>query len=275
MNSFLLCDPALLMPPPADAEGAVRFWTRLIEWSVDRRLRLGPAGYELVLSLLGTVGWPKREHNKYPPGLGQLAHRALSTLLQQVAVASDGLREDPPTLSPEYLAVEPGGQAIGTDSAVLHDQGLMGVATAHDHWRQPADILHFDPPPPSSLGLVFEPHGRLQCEIEHAVYHYFESRRFTIVGGIPSAHILEDLANRFDIKQVRWIGSERSKKLNLSALDGLQPGVDVVYCITGHIGHADSTKAKKCCKKRGVKLVEVEHGNDIVGDLSRRHGGQR
>lgn len=276
MSGFLLCDPALMMPPPEDVDGAVYFWKRLIEWSVDRRLRLGPSGHEMVVALLGTVGWPKRDVANYPPGLGQLAHRALATMLKQVAVPSEDVKppNPPPSLMPPYRAHPMGEMAISVDAFALYRDELYGVATDIEHWGEQVNTLRFEPPPPESLEMFFKPGGRTLQEIDRSVEQYLSGRRLTIVGGIPADRILAEIENRFGIDRcdIRWIGSEPGARLNLSSLDGLRARVDVVYCITGHIGHDGSTKAKKCCRKRGIRMRKINDGNDILDDLCARHG---
>ncbi len=275
MAIFVLCDPALVMPPPEDAESAVHFWRRLIEWSADHRLRLGPAGHEMVLDLLGAVGWPEREAANYPPGFGQLAYRALATMLHRVSVAEESNYEfTPPSLSPSYRAHPMGERAIGSDAVALHQSGLCGMATDTEHWEEEVNTLRFDPPPPESLELLFEPGSRTAEEADRSVAGYLADRRLTIVGGVPAEQVYVQLEHRFEVgrKSIRWIGAEPGARLNLNALDGLQARSDIVYCVTGRIGHDGSTKAKKCCRKRGLKLREVERGNDIVDDLYQRHG---
>lgn len=167
-----------------------------------------------------------------------------------------------------------GEQAISLDAFVLHRDELYGLATACEHWSEQVDTLRFEPPPPESLELFFKPGNRTPQEVDRSVARYFSGRRLTIVGGVPADRILNEIENRFGIhrRDIRWIGSEPGARLNLSSLDGLRARVDVVYCITGHIGHDGSTKAKKCCGKRGVRMRKVHDSGDIVDDLCARHG---
>lgn len=271
MSGVVLCDPALLMPPPADEEGAAHFWARLIEWSADHRVRLGPASYNLVVALLGTFGWPQRDVASYPPGMAQLAYRTLATMLSQVLSAE--LNSPTPTLTPRYLAHEQGEAAIGADAAALHDSPLLGLATAKEHWQEDSERVVFEPPPPHSLGLLFEPGRQLAEEIDGAVSRFLRTRRLTIVGGIQNDQIVGDLSKRFAPKEVRWLDAEPGSRLNLDGLTGLQARVDIVYCVAGHIGHDGSIKAKQCCRKRGVELRKVSKASEIAEDLRRRHGG--
>lgn len=275
-SSSLLCDPALLGPPPDDLAEAVDFWTRVVEWSADRRLRLGPATYAVVLDLVGNGEWPTPGSIPYPPGLGQLASRALSTILQQVL--SDGDASEPesvPAMTPSYRLDPVAANAIARDAVGLHREGVIGVATHSSYWDADAAVVTFDPPPPDHLPLISRPRQRLATERDLDVATYLAKRRITILGGEPSPHVLKKISNRFKISQreIRWVGCDSGERINLDCLDGIQAQVDVVYCVTGHISHAGSNKARKQCVKRGCQLREVEHGSDIPDDLARRHGG--
>lgn len=270
MPGLVLCDPALLMPPPPDEDGAARFWTRLIEWSADHRVRLGPASYGVVVGMLGHFGYPRRDASKYPPGLAQLAHRTLAIMLGQALAAE--IKDPPPSLTPQYQANQEGEAAIGADLAALHQSALLGLATAREHWAVSSDCVQLDPPPPECVPLIFDPLAPLQEESERAVKTYFKKRRLTIVGGIPNDALIDELKGRFQPREIRWLGAEPGSNLNLDSLSGLQARIDVVYCITGHIGHDGSTKAKQCCSKRGIELRKVSKSSEIADDLCRRHG---
>jgi hypothetical protein len=267
MSGFLLCDPALLMPPPPDEQGAARFWSRLIKWSTDHRLRLGPAGYAQVVSLLGEVGWPERDAKHYPPGMAQLAYRTLAMLLKQVAAAD--IQPPAPRLSPNHRAQE---ESIGADVAALHSSPILGLATAEEYWAEVSDSVTFDPPPPESLELLFEPGAKVAGEEDLAVRRFLKERRLTIVGGIRNERVLNDLATRFSPREVQWLDAEPGTRLNLDGLTGLHARNDVVYCVAGHIGHDGSIKARQCCRKRGIEIRKVERPKEILEDLRRRHG---
>lgn len=270
MPAFVLCDPALLMPPPSDELGAARFWARLVEWSSDHRVRLGPASHALVVSTLGRFGYPQRDAQKYPPGLAQLAHRTLAIMLGQALAAE--IKGPSPRLTPRYQANDEGEAAISADIAALHDSPLIGLATAREHWGAESDTIKLDPPPPASVYLLLEPEERLAVEIDQGVKLFLEKRRLTIVGGVPNEQVVEGLNRRFGPKEIRWLGAEPGSRLNVDPLAGLQARTDVVYCVTSHIGHDGSTRAKQCCGKRGVELRKVSKASDIADDLCRRHG---
>jgi hypothetical protein len=92
------------------------------------------------------------------------------------------------------------------------------------------------------------------------------------VGGVLSDNVVENLKERFTPKEIRWFDAEPGSQLNLDGLLGLQSRVDVVYCVTGHIGHDESIKAKQCCRKRGVEIRKVEKAGEIADDLCQRYG---
>ena len=241
-RSRVLCDPGLLIAPDSgDADAGLRFWPRLIGWAADRRIMLGPATVQLVCSAYAEIGWPTFDPPACPAGLKRTARHALHTLLAQVP-SNPGAPQttSPRTVRPAYLGPSGGDEAISQDAEVLHTRGLIGLATLEIHWAEPADAVSFDPPPPASLPFAIEPHQRLPGEVDHAVATHLQGRRITIVGGEPSQSALATLVEQFDLSspQLRWIGSEKGQRLNLDPLDGLQAGVDIVYCITGHIGHS-------------------------------------
>lgn len=272
----LLCDPALLGPPPDDPVEAVDFWTRLVEWSADRRLRLGPATYAIVLDLLGDCGWPTPGSIPYPPGLSREAGRALSTILQQVLSRDDESEvASIPTMTPSYRRDPAAAEAIAKDAVELHREDLIGLATHPGHWASDATEVTFDPPPPDHLPFLGTPGQRLALERDLGVATYLAERRITILGGEPSPYVLKKISKRFKVpeREIRWVGCDSGERINLDCLNGIRAQVDVVYCVTGHISHSGSSKARKQCVKRGCQLREVEHGSDIPDDLARRHGG--
>jgi hypothetical protein len=75
-----------------------------------------------------------------------------------------------------------------------------------------------------------------------------------------------------DATQVRWFGSEPNGRLNLKPLDGLRAAKDIVYCITGHVGHPERDATKQRCVKRGIQLRHVEYANQIADDLRAQFG---
>lgn len=273
-SPFLLCDPAIVGPPPSDElQQEVEFWSQLIEWADDRRVAFGPFGLDVAHKTIGERGWPDLNDEAYPPGLGRLVNSALSRLLHRVRDDEFQIA-DTPSLDPDYVADDDAGVAISWDAVGLHRRGLLGIATSGANWSRPVSSVSFDPPPPQQVDLAFQPKQEMPAEIDIAVTRYLSRRRLTIVGGIPSQHIIDQIRTRFGVSssKIEWIGSEPGARMNLAPLEGLQAKIDVVYVVTGHIGHDGSSKARKCCRKRGMQAREIEHGNDLVIDLCQRHG---
>lgn len=195
-------------------------------------------------------------------------------MLTRVVVADE--RAEAPALSPRYQAGEEGEVAIGSDAASLHRKRdhLLALATHPDHWCEPGDTVSFEPPPPESLPLLFKPGSGLAGEVDLSVRRYLKKRRLTLVGGIRSEAALNELRERFAPAEIRWLDAEPGSRLNLDPLTGLNAGSDVVYCLTGHIGHETSIKAKQCCRSRGLELRKVAKASEVSADLCRRHGGR-
>jgi hypothetical protein len=274
MARHVLCDPALLMPVPDDEQKAIAFWRRLVEFSVDNRLRLGPVGYETVISLAGNFEWPIRTREEYPPGFSQLAERTFWKLLSKVLTSDAARPVPPPAIQPEHQRYSPAGAAIATDAAMLRKETLLGLASAPDHWPEGSEAVSFDPSPPKPLDLLFDACATTPAEVDHNVGFYLSKRRLTIVGGVHSDNLIARLNEHFllEVGAIRWFQCEPGKGHNLDPLDGLQARVDVVYCVTGHIAHDGRDKARSWCEKRGIELRYVERPNQILDDLRRRHG---
>ena len=112
---FLLCDPGLLLPPDAEDVGEhERFWHRVVEWSSDKRVALGPEAHELVIRHFEMQGWPDYQPPFCPRGLAGLACGALNRLL-----ASKREPMGPPasaaSLVPSYVRHQDGELAIAID----------------------------------------------------------------------------------------------------------------------------------------------------------------
>jgi len=275
MTSFiLLCDPAILLPPDtSDPDRGVAFWQRLITWSADHRVRLGPTTLDLVHATFADLGWPNYDPPGCPTALKRVARRSLNGLLARVQLPTDSHPTIAvvPTLMPNHRSGDLVEEAIGHDAATLWMMGVLGIATDRSHWAPPADAVAFDPPPPDMLDLIDTPLAHLDEEIDSAVAGFLRGRRLTIVGGCPRPELSESLCARFelDAAQVHWIGSERGQRLNLDSLDGLQADRDVVVCVTGHIGHAGSRGVKARCRRREIELLCVHDQNQIADELRR------
>lgn len=151
MNTFfLLCDPALLLPPETDdADRGLHFWLRLITWSADHRVRVGPISLDLVHASFADLGWPHYQPPGCPAALAQAARRSLNGLLARVQVPPEAQPDVAvvPALTPSHRSGELVEEAIGYDAASLCTNDLLGLATDRDHWTPSGDTVVFNPPP--------------------------------------------------------------------------------------------------------------------------------
>jgi hypothetical protein len=265
---FLLCDPALVLPPD-QAEGVnVDFWRRLIEWSADGRVRLGANSFDLVVAVLDDLGWPIFDPPGCPKALRREAGRSINVLLTRVRASSrDDLAVIPtPSLSPKHVGGDLIEEAIARDAVELWIQGLTGIATSFDHWLPPGRELVITPPPPPALELLGSPEERTVIEMNASVRNYFATRRLTVIGGWNASSVRSELDDRFSLSsaRLRWLEGEKGKTMKLDLLDTLAPDHDVVVCVAGHIGHPESGLVKTRCKTLGVELRLVEAQSEIV-----------
>lgn len=275
---FLLADPGLLIPPAAAESEAVhrQYWLRLIEWSADRRMRLGRRSHLAVLEILGT-DWPNPAPPLCPHGMKREASQALNMLLASVVTVPSGHaasgRVD--TTQPPYVRDARIDSAIKADIAEQHDLGLAGTGTSAEHWAQDAAHAEILPGPPTELALITAPGAASERERDLRVAWRLVDYRLTIVGGLAKETVYKDLKRKFEVDStaVRWIETEKSAEPPLNRLKGMQPGSDIVFCVTGWLGHAESHKVVKLTRKCGVKCVCVEKRSEIVDEL-RRHLGE-
>ncbi len=220
------------------------------------------------------MGWPDFEPPGCPAGLKRNASQALNMLLSRVANPSCALRDEAPALDPSYSGPVEAGSSVSRDGSALHDCGLIGLATDITHWRRPVDAVRFYPPPPESLPFVLAPRQRLAEECDLAVALALSDRKIKIIGGLFSEHLIQTLESRFLVLggQIEWRVAEPNQNVNLDLLHGLQDGVDIVFCVTEHVGHDTWEAARKQCRKRGVELREVRKVNEIAGHLCIRYG---
>lgn len=274
---FLLCDPALLLPPETDdEERGLYFWQRLITWSADHRVRVGPMTLDLVHASFADMGWPRYEPPACPTALARTARRSLNTLLARTQIPSDAHPSVSvvPALTPSHRSGELVEEAVSSDAAGLCSDDLLGLATDRDHWVPPGDFVVFNPPPPEALTLISEPSQLSDQEIDRAVAVSLRERRITIVGGWPKPELIDSLCVRFELEatQVRWLSSEHGKRLNLDPLATLQASMDVVVCITGHIGHPGRDGVRSRCRKWGIEPRCIEDRNQIAESLRQLYG---
>lgn len=269
---FLLCDPALLLPPGADSSHAdyQRFWSRLIEWAADRRLRIGPESYAALLDHLGRLGWPDMTPPRCPTALKRDAARALNSLMTMLVTDGVSDRERPaPVFNPAYVRDEKLGPAIARDVATQGQGPMLGAATHPTHWERDVDLVQVVPGPPDRLLLVREPGIAVGAEVDYAVANRLERRRITIVGDRPRQSVCDELCDRFAIsyEQIRWIESEPGSEPETDRLKGMNGQRDVVFCVTGKIGHAGRDKTLRIARGCGVRVVCVENASSIASQL--------
>jgi hypothetical protein len=269
---FLLCDPALLLPPDTDDQGrGVVFWQRLITWSADHRVRLGPTTLDLVLAEFGDLGWPSFEPPACPVALKRTARKSLNNLLARVQLARDDAEPIAaiPLLTPRHRRGKLIEEAIGHDAATLYMPALLGLATDLDYWEPVADTLGFDPPPPDLLPLVTDATQVLDRERDHAVAAFLHGRRIIIVGDKPQGDLVASISRQYelDVDQIRWIASEPGKRINLDSLSSLEPDTAVVVCIKGFIGHPKSESVEAKCRARGIIARSVWDRRELADAL--------
>lgn len=274
---FLLCDPGLLVPPTDDADVAdfQGFWVRMVAWSTDRRVRLGQFGRDVILEQLGE-SWPAVTPPQCPQALVRDARLAIGRLLAAVApLPQEGAIEgNVDCFSPAYVHNDELADSMALDVAQQHDCGLVGAATVPQHWAEDVRVVRAEPGPPDAMHLVVEPHLEVPGEVDHRVRRALRKRRVTVVGGRRRPALLRELADLFAVpgESVRWIEAESGREPNLGPLAGMQPEIEVLFCITGAIGHAASDRALSHAQSKGVRAVRVERPNLIVDELRRLFG---
>jgi hypothetical protein len=271
-SPHILCDPSLLIPPDGDEPDiSAAFWVRLIDWSRDRRLRLGPMTYDLVSAQYSERNWQAFDPPACPSELGRPGRRAIYQLLSRVLMVDEPAAVVLPTLSPSHqdTLVE---EAIGNDCAVLNRASLVGIASEEASWSPADKVVSFDPPPPETLPLLTVPDQEVATEVDHRVADFFAGRRLTIVGGRISPQVVAVLDQRFGISDARWIEADGQKRLQLETLEGVRADRDIVVCVTGYIAHADSGKVQMTCRSRSVEAYLVERRREVVALIERVFG---
>jgi hypothetical protein len=273
--SFLLCDPGLIIPPPQGGDEHLRsFWLRVIEWSTDRRLKLGPESFHFTINLFGQANWAFLEH----AACSVDARSALNRLLASVQPAAN-LPDSAPSLTPRYTFIPEGERALARDLGATWREELLALASRAAHWNAASLAVELRPPPPASVPLVTSPNQPIPREVDLRVGEYLLDKRITLVGALHDDRFLRLLCRTFKISmdQVRWIESEPNREPQLDALKGLSGNRDVVCCILGApgqlgLGHAGSEKAKRMTMDRGAELLAVSRPNEVLGALRERFG---
>ena len=274
-DAFLLCDPGLLLPPYGESvERHQEFWRRLLDWSADRRLRLGLQSREAVFHHLDLNGWPDYNPPHCPATLKRDALRAVNRLLAAVASEPPSEAAEVPGLDPAYVKDEEGGMALALDLAEQHDEALLAAASHEEHWERISPTVALDPPPPERVPLAFEPGFETEAErIKHAA-DALEEKRVMIIGGKQKSAVAEELGKRFSLpaSKIVWIEAEQGTQPDLYKLSGLRAERDVVVCITGKIGHAGSDKVRALSAAGGIQPLLVERASEILAAIQQRYG---
>ena len=84
MTVTLLLDPGLLLPPAAPTTAWRDFWTRLLGWSSDGRVKIGQASHICIFGTYAELGYPQGELDVYPPELRREYRQAIDRILGSV-----------------------------------------------------------------------------------------------------------------------------------------------------------------------------------------------
>lgn len=277
-SAFLLADPALVIPPKSGipVSRSREFWMRFIEWTADRRMRLGIEGRAMILDHVVQHGWPQFQPPECPAEIAPIASEHLRRLLASggplEAGDAEAAHRDIPGLEPAYCGDEESGMALALDLVHHLSRSMIGVATSRDHWDGDPGTVGAVPPPPSELPLVTRPGDRLPVEDALRASRYLSSRRLTIFGGKRTDGCLVELEGRLDVRGVRWIESETSRQPSLDQLVGMRAHSNILCCVTGRLGHAGCEKAASIAKAAGVETIYVKRVGELCDELIRRYG---
>jgi hypothetical protein len=277
--SFVLCDPGLVMPPgSSEVETARMFWTRLIEWSNDRRVKLGVESFQILLDFFAARGWPDFVEPACPSELRMSARTALNRVLSSVREPVHSAAQIP-VLTPRYLRDADAECALAIDLSATWAEELLALATVEAHWGAVTREVAIDPPPPSVVSLIAEPRQALPREIDRNVSEFLKEKRLTIVGALPDERFVRVLCRTFHLaeEQIRWLGSEPGREPQLEGLKALAGDRDIVCCILGApgqlgLGHAGSEKAIRLATNRGAETIIVDRPNRLLASLRDRFG---
>jgi hypothetical protein len=272
VQPFLLCDPGVLVPPLPDEEAVShqRYWRNLVAWSNDRRLKLGLEGRAAVLEELGRLGWPEATPPQCPRPLCRDARKAIGVLLSRV-VSPEHYRQPgtPSTFQPEYARGVSLGAALADDVCGDRSGWMAGAASVPSHWAEETDNVRVVPGPPDALALIHDPSERCEGEVNLHVAAELTSGRITIVGGKKVPHLIDSLRAKFGlgVAQIRWIESEKDHEPEVDRLKGANPATEIVFCLTGAIGHSGSRKTLEICRRQGVRVLCLKKASQIPDEL--------
>jgi hypothetical protein len=265
----ILLDPDLLIPPNKGAARAdyLAYWERVLDWADDLRVVIGEATFKHAYSYYARFGYPQNELEYiYDKPVRHEYRRALDHLLSRVAYhsATPGHR----LMEPEYRGGQRISRILERDASGTSGGDVVAIGSHSGNWATPSPEVNFTPPPPGSLALCLEPNLDLSIEIQAEIHAFYRNWRLHIVGGKPDERVLGELieSTGIDGAAIQWIPSEKNKPPRKLAhqWSGLKTGRDMTVCITGRIGHAQSSVAEKAAAKCGVPHIQVERATEIA-----------
>lgn len=271
----LLLDPLILVPlrtRPEDEEGLASFVERLTLWATDERATIGSATHSEVCAHYAEKGYPDAPlpDGDVPRYLQREYSRSLNRLLSRIAACAKPSIQHVP--SPDYLGPSALCRALIDDLAGYSDAvTLGGLATDASHWDPVSTRIRLTPGPPAVLDFCSTPGAKLEAESQGTIRTFYASRRLHVVGGRPREAVPDALAEALGIaaSTVTWMPAEKGKPpRNIrSRWAQLDPSRDVTACLTGCIGHSESSVAARAAAARGVPHVKGETVPDLVGAL--------
>lgn len=275
MTDTVLMDPAFLVPPESD-DPAVwgRFWLRIIEWEVDRRVRIGPATFRFATQNVNLYELASRPHADWPPHSVRERRRALGALLARLL--SSDVNGGADQVRPDYLGPTAALEVLLQDLPLscFSPSAVAALATSEDMWSEVGTEARCVPPPPEVVELLFQPRGKLRSDRLERARLRLSGKRVKIVGGQPSSRVINEIVERLGLSEsdVNWTPSECHKKPSFDSWRGLHRDRDVTVCITGRIGHASSQKAAIIAQRAQVQLIRVESASDVASEIERVFG---
>lgn len=268
MSLHLLIDPNLLTSPAdGDPSKMTEFWSRLVDWVTDPRVKVGTATHAYAYSHYAQYGYPEATLHVHPPAMRPSYVRALNTLMSRVVTGDQ--QQQARALVPPHGGTPQAQKALAADVGAACDL-VIGIATSVETWAQPAHEVLCVPSPPASLALCFAPNAEVGAELRLKAQQFYKGRAVHIVGGQVDMSLVAQLERDFNLAgRVDWIPSEKNKPpRNLDKRwGGFDPAKDITICITGRIGHAASGKAASVCLARGVPHLKIESANELAGVL--------
>lgn len=251
----LLLDPGLLKPPvEQDVPAWASFWSLIVDWHGDGRLRVGERSLRLATEEFGiyeACSSPLADHEPH----GQRdRYRILANILGRVA---EGTSEVPlKAWTPDYLGPVEVPEVLHSDLCEVGLSESVGLATRQDYWLEGAASLAVSLEVEASVSLVMEPGGSLGVEDLSDAVAAIAGRRLRIVGGLEDSVVADHLREVFLFGSVSWVECEKHKNPKIDSLNQVTDESDIVICITGKIGHSAFKKLKKTCAPCVVHVCE-------------------